>query len=343
MTTPIIGVIRWDGWYPTAVGETTGIPAEVGRICGDSDLQPYTPIHWQSVNSYTVRPMPATQAIIDNEISVAIANGVGFWTFLRYGEVNGGPDNAPEMNNAWNFYQTSSLRNSLPWATMTQVGLLGSTGNFSTQVAQYVSWFQQSCYFMVLGNRPLFTIYWLDPDFQTYWGGSYANVAAMITALRAACSAAGIGNPYVVVLPASNTTISSGIGADAIGFYNPPVLLTPNMTYAAYDTAIRAAWVNQAATGVPNVLTLSSGWINQARLRRPDGFELVYPRMGQLGTVVRPTAAELKAHVAAGSAFITANPTAFPANIGLLYAWSEWYEGNGIGPTRIAPGGQALV
>ena len=343
MTALIVGGIRWSGWYPSGAGETTGIPARVGQICGDGDLQPFTPLHWQSVNSYTARPMPCTQAIIDNEISVAVANGLGFWTFLRYGNVAGDADLAPEMNDDWNWYLTSSLRNSMPWATMTQVGLLGSTGNFSTQVAQYVSWFQQSCYFKVLGNRPLFTIYWLDADFQTYWGGSYANVAAMITALRAACSTAGIGNPYVVVLPASNTTIYSGIGADAIGFYNPPVTLTPSMTYAAYDTAVRAVWAQQVATGVPNVLTLSSGWVNQARLRRADGFELVYPRMGQLGTVVRPAAAELKAHVSAGSAFAAANPTAFPANIGLIYSVTEWYEGNGIGSTHANPSGQALI
>ena len=195
----------------------------------------------------------------------------------------------------------------------------------------------------VQNQAQLFTIYWLDADFQTYWGGVYANVAAMITALRAACATAGIGNPYVVVLPASNTTIYSGIGADAIGFYNPPVTLTPSMTYAAYDAAVQATWPNQVATGVPNLLTLSSGWVNQARIRRPDGYELVYPRMGALGTVVKPTAAELKSHVAAGRAYITANPTAFPANIGLLYAWSEWYEGNGIGPTHANPSGQALV
>jgi hypothetical protein len=345
MTTPTIGAIRWDAWYSAVAGSPA---AENAIALSDVDLQQYAPVHYAQINSYTLAAVAGTQAIIDNEITKAAANGLSYWAYLMYGRNPGDPDysGAPYMMNAWDLHQSSSIKNTMPWCAMMQLGMMGSTGNYTTQVNQMVAWFQQSNYFKVLTNRPLLYIWWgsAPADLAAYWGGSLANVAAMITALRAAAIAAGLGTPYIVVLNDLDTAVKTSIGADAIGAYNPTVTLTPSMTWAAYETAVEAYWAAQLATSAKFIPSCSSGWTRTGIYRRPMSFyQSIRPWMGNLVTAARPSAAELKAHITAVRAFIAANPTPCDANTALLYAWDECDEGNGICPTIGNPNGMALV
>jgi hypothetical protein len=342
MTTPTIGAIRWDPWYsidPASPGKGEAI------LLGDSDLQSRAPVHWTSANSYTLNRVAGTQAIIDAEITAAAANGVAYWAYLRYDDTPGQAHYSKDMNVAWTFHQSSSIANTMPWASMMQTGSMGSTGSYTTQNAQLVSWFQQANYFTVLAGRPLLYIYWEAADLTTYWGDSLANFAAMITALRAACTAASVANPYIVAMNNLDVAVKTGIGADAICSYTPQVVLTPNMTYAAFDTGVQAYWAKQLATGSKFVLNASSGYVSIGRYRRPETYIVATarPRIGGLGTVTRPTAAELKAHIAAARAYVLANTAVCDANTVLLYAWSEHMEGNAIAPSIANPSGLALV
>ena len=341
MTTPTIGAIRWDAWYPTV---STDYGYSEALTFGDLDLHPYSPVHWTFPNSYTVTPQPGAQAIIDNEITVGAANGVNYWAYLMY-NTSPGPNYAAGLMNAWNFHQSSSIKAAMPWVAMTQLGLMGSTGSYTANVDTLVSYFQQTNYFTVLAGRPLLYIYWDTAAFATYWGSTLANVAAMITALRAACTTASVANPYIVVVYNINTTIYTGIGADAISSYIPQVSLTPLMTYAGYDTVVRAYWASMLASGAPMVPNASSGFTDIGRKRRPVPYQVTTqrPRIGLSGTVARPTIAELKAHIAAAQAFVVANPAPCASNTILLYSWNEHSEGVGIGPEIGTPSGLALV
>jgi hypothetical protein len=344
MTTPSIGAIRWDAWFSTIAG---GPASQNAVALGDADLQPFAPVHYRQVNSYTLSPVLGTQAIIDNEITKAAANGLGYWAYLMYGRNPGDPGyaNAPGMMNGWDLHQSSSIKGMMPWCAMMQLALMGSTGNYTTQVNQMVAYFQQSNYFMVLGNRPLMYIWWGSSanDLVTYWGGSLANVAPMIAALRTATTTAGLGTPYIVLMNGLDTTVKATLGADAIGVYNPGVTLTPNMTYADYETTVEGYWASQLATGSKFIPSCSAGYTRTGFYRRPVQFyQQVRPNIGGMATVARPTAAELKAHIAAARAFIVANPAPCDANTALLYAWNECSEGNGICPTIGNPNGMAL-
>lgn len=341
MTTPSIGAIRWDAWYSTA----PGAPALATAISlGESDLQPYAPLHMQVDTGYKLTPR-VSQAIIDAEITAAAANGVGYWAYLMYGRTVGGPNYAAGMMDAWDYHQSSSIKGAMPWVAMMQPGLMGATGNYGTQVATMVGYFQQSNYYTVAGGRPLLYIYWDATSFASAWGSSLANMAAMISSLRSATVAAGLATPYIVVMNGAETTVYTGLGADAITSYVGSWSATVDGTYAALDAATQAYWATLGATNVPIVPIAMSGWAPIGRTRRPVPWQASFrrPYFGLRTAWARPTAAELKAHIAAARAYVTANPSKCPANSILLYSWNEHDEGVGIAPSIGTPAGLALV
>lgn len=320
----IAGAIRWDAWY-----STTGDALSAQNSLGPQQWQFRAPWFCNVLNAQQIS-CNGNQANIDTEIQVAANAGLKFWAFDQYSPTG----NDANFLNAWNLYQSSSKNNLINWTWMAvSDSLFGSTGNFSTQVAQYVAWFQQSNYQKVLTNRPLLFL-----DFTTVgsgWGNSTANFAAMITALRTATTGAGLGTPYIVICgPVPNsTTFMNAVGADAISAYLglTPTLAQPN-PFSALSTSNEGFWTQMKNQGVPMIPSIITGWDTRPRKQNPPGFTgTTYfpPYSGLLNTVTPATPAEIASQLQAAVTFVGANPTASPTTVILIYSQTECDEGGG--------------
>lgn len=335
--TQIWGAIRWDWSYRGLGNDTVGLLPELQTL-ESSTSRSKAPLHFQSTGPQT-GVFIDTQATFDAEITAAVSAGLKYWAFLRY-SVGAIVENISGTYGL-QYYQASSKNNLINWCSMIDPKGFGSTGNYAAQVATIVSEFQQSNYQKVIGNRPLLYVYWDSAALSSNWGGSLVNFATMITALRAAAVAAGLGTPYIVVCNGLDVSVLNAIGADAASNYNPVVTYPLQAPFATYDTAVRAYWAGMAALGKPIIPIASVGWDVRARVLRPPPWEPnIYPYFGLNKYATPPTSAEITTHLAAGVAYINANPSICPASVGLIYAWNECAEcGTPLIPTLGDPTG----
>ena len=335
--TQIWGAIRWD-WNYRGLGNDAAATTQELQTLESAYARSRAPLHFQSTGPNT-GIMADTQATFDAEITAAVSAGLKYWAFLRYsvGAIIANVHGTYGLQ----YYQASSHNNLINWCSMISPQLFGSTGSYGAQIATIVSELQQSNYQKVLSNRPLLYIYWNTAEFATYWGSSLSNFAAMVTALRAACISAGMGTPYIVVCNGLDVSVLNAIGADAASNYNPVFTYPLQAPFATYDTAVRAYWAAMAALGKPIIPIASVGWDTRARALRPPTWEPnIYPYFGLNNYVTPPTSAEITTHLAAGVAYINANPSICPAATGLIYAWNECAEcGTPLIPTLGDPTG----
>lgn len=320
----IAGAIRWDGWYAT-----TRDAVYAQNSLGPQVYQYRAPWFCSALNAYQVS-CNGNQANIDLEIQAAANAGLKFWAFDQYSPT--GSDS--EFINAWNLYQSSSKNNLINWTWMAVSDtLFGSTGNFSTQVAQYVTWFQQSNYQKVLTNRPLLFMFFSSVG--SNWGGSTANFAAMITALRTATTSAGLGTPYIVIcggIPGT-TNFMNAIGADAISAYFGllPTPAQPN-AFSALNTSNEGFWTSMLSQGVPMIPPVLNGGDTRPLKQNPPPWLLstyAPPYNGLLNYVTPATPAQIASQLQAAVTFVGANPTLNPTTAILIYSWTECSEGGG--------------
>lgn len=339
LTGCIPGAIRFDPWYTTGDDVSNGAQ----NFLSPQVWQYRAPWFCQSLNISQLT-CNGSQALMDIEIQCAANANLKFWAYDRAAAGN-------PLNIAWAFHQSSSLKNLVKWCSITNLGSMGSTGNFATQVASYVADYQASNYQNVLTNRPIHFIFWSTSNFASHWGSSYANVAAMITALRSACTTAGVGNPYVVVMdsPFSNAPAldATGIGADATSFYN-----TSNIgTYASLVSRCESQWTSQAAFATSASLgfvpTAVTGWDIRPIIQSPaDWYTPPYtyqnapsPLVGMLGVATPGTTSQIATHVSDGVTFTKANAAVCASTAMLICAWDECAEeggattGGGLIPT----------
>jgi hypothetical protein len=323
----IPGAIRWDPWY--------GTTSAAALSTGPAELQ--AP-QWQFRAPWFATPQRGgllingnQQATIDAEIGYAASAGLKYWAYVWYGDI------VPldGMMNAWTLHQSSSIRNSMNWCLMLQFSEVSPT-TFANDQAQYVAYFQQSNYQLVLTNRPL--VYLLIDDLNmltTRWGSDWANVKAALDALRTATVAAGLGTPYIVIMygvPANAASYASQTGSDAISNY----LLGSNQLaelWQTYEPTVEAFWAAMGATGTPIVPDAQTGWDQRPRLA-PQFVNACTVRLSDFAYVVVPTGPQLTAHLQAAVSYVVANPTQCPSKAILIYSWDECSEGgNAIIPT----------
>lgn len=350
MTATIGGAIRWDYQYqgPAGGGAVSTALLELQAL-ETSAYRSRAPIHFGPLGPNTGQ-WDDTQATFDAEIVASTTAGLKYWAFFR--QSCGSMVHDPNGCFGLTYYQASTKNNLINWCSIFDPLLLGSTGNFSAQVAAVVADFQTSNYQKILTNRPMIYIFWNPASIVSNWGGSNANFAAFITALRSATVSAGLGTPYVVVQNGLDVTVLNDIGADANNAYllPPPFVLAD--PWASYEPTVEAYWASMAALGKPMVPTAMTGFDPRPRYVRPvfkASPSLPYVGLNQY--VVAPTNSQLTAHLTAAIAFIAANPSACPSSTMLIYAWNEHSEnGNVLNPcvgdpsgTRCAAAGAALI
>lgn len=312
-----VGAIRWDAWY---IATDTDERPNVESALGPAKWQPRSPACATITNPYTVSFAGCgNQAQIDSEIVAAHAARIDYWGYVWYGEDD-------PMQNAWRLHQSSSIGSQINW-----VQVFGTYSTFVTAVASSlaanVAYFQQANYQKVLTNRPLvYVLYDATP---------LATVAASIATLRTACTTAGLGSPYIVLLvaailgPAGAATARTTAGADAIGTYANLLAAPLAGTYAAEVTAAEGAWTSIAATGSPMIPTAITGADRRPRVERPVAWETATqkPYVGDGLYYAAGTPAQIATHVGDMVTWMLAHASACPAQTGLIYSWDEHDEG----------------
>jgi hypothetical protein len=318
----IVGAIRWDAWY-----SQLGNARQAQNALGPKAYQYRAPWFSEVLNDYQINAT-GNQANIDSEIVCAHTAGLKYWAYAQYSPI----DTNSMFLNAWNLHQTSSIKNLMNWCWIAVSDtLFGATGNFSTQVGLYVSWFQQPNYQKVLNGRPL--LYLFFTSVGSSWGNN-SNFADMITALRAACVSAGLATPYIVIMgPVPNSgQFLADVGADAISSYLGITPVAQPATFLSMNTTVAAFWDQMVNTGYSVIPICQTGWDTRPRKQNPEPWNVnVYkpPYSGLLNYVTPGTPSEIAAQLQACVNFTNANPTKCPSTAIIIYSWDECDEGGG--------------
>ncbi len=315
---PLIGAIRWDGWFKDNPWEknlkatkwryrlpffaTVGDTGEV-HVCGD------------------------TQAVMDREIEYAKAGGLSYWAFCYYHPKSLGRVDA--YNYGWRRYLASERKNDLNFCLLLQGGThLGPTNEWDATVAQFVSLFKEPTYQRVCGGRPLVYVYTCDKLIPHF--GSAQAAGDAFRRLRAASEKGSTGVPYLVAQIWPNQTTAEfldAVGFDALGAYSAQGNTNSGEPYAKLVEMNRWYWNQYKATGREVVPLVNAGW---------DGRPRNYP--GAWYETAQP--AEVANAVKSALDWTRANPSTARAGTVLIYAWNEHDEGGWLCPT-LNPDGTA--
>jgi hypothetical protein len=316
------GAIQWPSWSGQARSTTQWYS---NNQLSPAGYQTRAPWFAQQLSAQTLY-INATQAHTDQDIIYARDGGIKYWAYVWYG--NNPQDGTSSLQSEWNQYQASPNKLLVNWCLIPAVASTFVT-DVTANIMRYIGYFQQPNYEKVLTNRPL--IYLL--------GGNVSGMAGAITSLRTACSANGVGDPYIVVMefdPTQASNDATAIGANAITTYARAYGGASQKTFASYIDDQQSQWENYwRPTGRQLVPNVTSGWnISPIRARGFPGTS--YSRGGtdanQYDMVVPATPAELVTLATRCKTFIADNAAQCPANTAIWYAWSEHTEGGYIRP-----------
>ena len=318
--TPVAGAIRWDAWYDSQHREA------VEAALGPAQWHFRAPWFSKEIASDALSINGNYQSVIDYELALAADAGLRYWAYVWYGESH-------HMQNAWLLHQASSLKNRMSWCLLWQFSDLGNPSTFRHRIPDYLSYFEQGNYQVVLGERPLV---FLDIDGLTTltanWSAAWVNVFDALQDLRAACRQANIGNPYLVIMygdPRTAASIMANVQADAISNYVGRIPHGRAAGYAELDKSVRNYWAEQAATGSAVVPIAMMGWDRRPRAQHPPPWESSTSSQ-PISYVSQGTETERAAHLHSAVDFMAKNRSVCPSRALLIYSWNECDEGGGV-------------
>lgn len=331
-----IFAIRWDGNYSRGGDDGPFFnPARyTQRMFYPLDLQGIAPLHADIINNYEIRYNP-TVAALEAEVALAASADIN-WSFLMYGRAGGtGHNYTPGNMEAFDLYQQTTGKNNVPWSAVSPACLLGTAASSTAQRAEYLGYFQQTNYKKLAGNRPVLKFLFLESELLQCWN-NVATFNAAISQLSASAVAAGLGEPYIVVLGLEGTVqrmvdFAVSLNADCVGaYFLAPFPQRVEGSYEVLTSNAVATW-NEflplcTAAGIHFAPTCMTGWNGTARHRRtgPWNFDSNHEKMSL--RYAAPTPAQFAAHVQSALNFCNANPTICPHDMVMIYAWSEYDE-----------------
>ena len=314
-----IGAIRWDAWVGPTNTSGTGsdnVGLQVEKTLSPNKYHNRVPFFGTETGVNSILARELTQSIMDADIAYANAAGLNYWAFYYYPIGSG-------MDTARNLYLSSNVKNGLNFTFIINRSL--PSANFG----EVISAFSNPNYQKVLGNRPLLYIH-TDP------GNIYTK--ADIGNLRSQSTAAGLGNPYIVVMNGNPAIASSQLwtlGADAISSYTSAG--SGGSPFAAVMQNDQLGWDSYAQTGYKVVPWVTTGWDPRPRIDNPVSWtkysasSWAQPAMpSELSTSLQNALDWSAQH----------EQIAEPATV-IMYAWNEFDEGGWLSPT-ITPGSSII-
>lgn len=316
----IVGALRWDAWFhPTQDTIRTAVETSLGPLKYKSRL----PFFAEKPTDATA-VIAGTQADMDAEIGYAVEAGLDYWAFFWYGVAasNG-------MDTGWDYYQASPDKYDINWCLYFS-GITPFHDDVTNYLSTVVGYMQQINYQKTASGRPLVFMY-DDAAART-------NLAADITAFRAAVTGAGLSDPYIIFQQSTaDATVITTYGFNATTTYAPVVSVTGAKPYSLLDTTARAKWAAQATKGVDVVPSFTLGWDRRPRVDNPVPWET--PSGSLSDYYYLEYQHDVSVHLDACLAWARANPARTPHKIIIGYAWNENDEGGWIVPT-LKPSGR---
>lgn len=328
---PIVGAIRWDGWYGD-VTVTKAVEASLGQpkyhfrlpwfavVMGDGKVQ---------ING-------DSQAIMDDEIAYAAQAGLNYWSVVDY------LDEAPGMSIAMNRYLAAKDKKGIHYCLVEEGARLDKAGTKAW--GRLVEHFRQPDYQTVLDGRPLLCLFGKTTELgRAEWDE-----------LKQQTIAAGLKAPYLVLMDWRKPEAGRlSLGFDAVSRYaaSGKGYTADPKSYAeltSFDVR-RQLWDQWKQDGTPCITFATAGWDTRPRQERPPVWckDLVKVAMPDptppalqkpLIDATTATPEELTAHIREAIEWTKANRDINPANAIIIYAWNEHDEGGWLQPTRGADG-----
>ncbi len=318
---PIIGAIRWDGWWSGAKYETN---------LNDEQWRDRLPFYAKVKLDASVEVRSDTPKVMDKEIDYARHGGIDFWAFCYYHPRSW--READRFNYGWQLYLSSKKRLKPNFCFILQGGShMGPKEEWPQTADQFVRMFQMTSYQKVCGNRPLLFVFSCENIAPMF--GSEIEAHKAFDLLRSKSRAAGAGDPYVVaqVFSASDgAKYLDAFGWNAISSYSAPGGGEHReYPYSSLAEANPGYWERFRATGKQVIPTVNAGWDGRPRLT-----ELSIAKYYSGPWYTMPTPAELADNLRSAVAWNRANQANAEANMVLIYAWNETDEGGWLVPTR---------
>ena len=207
---PIVGAIRWDGWY----GE--GNPAQqVQWTLGPRKYHFRLPFFGKVLAESEVRINGDSQAIIDREIAYASDAGLNYWAFVYYDGART-RDSTRNLSIALRRYLASKDKKGIRFCLVHEGPRIdrGSAEDWSQRrIPAIVTLMKDPNYQTVLGGRPLLFVF----------RGPQHDGRKRFDDLGKASVAAGLKRPYCVLMgwqPAEDAKEMKALGFDAVSLYS---------------------------------------------------------------------------------------------------------------------------
>lgn len=323
---PLVGAIRWDGWY----GASKGIVGKVVEECLSPERYRHrAPFFTKAVSDDNVEIGPYSQAIVDRELTEARRAGIGYWAYVSY-------DPADPLSDALKLHLASKRRAEVKLCSILEAGRSGNAAQFAERMRRFVDLMRDPIYCTVTGKRPLFFVGFVDDKYIEAWGGR-EQAHKLWDGFRAAVKAAVGQEPYLVLMdfsPVRGKELADAFGFDAVSAYAIVGDGGNKTPYAGLAEAARSFWKTARDAGARVVPTAMTGWDRRPRIERPHPWE-PWQKAGEGMNryYEAPTPAELASHVREAADWVVANPDACPAQAVLIYAWNEHDEGGWLCPT----------
>lgn len=326
---PIIGAIRWDGWY----GEGSVVRA-VEHSLGQPKYHFRLPWFARVKEGGTVRINGDSQDVIEQEISHASQAGLNYWAFVDYW------NEAPGMSIGLNRYLAAKNKQGVRYCLVEEGVRLDKVGPAGWP--RLVEQFRNADYQTVLAGRPLMFVFVKPTKLgKADWGE-----------LKRQSVAAGLKPPYLVLMgwhPEQDGKDMAELGFDAVSAYARGGSYSMKQPSFAEQCALirRDRWEKWRALRLPCITFASAGWDTRPRNERPPAWmkevtatpDATLPAQQKpLVDAVTATPDELAAHLREALEWTRANRDLNPANALLIYAWNEHDEGGWLQPTLGADG-----
>lgn len=325
---PIVGAIRWDGWY----GEG-GVVKAVEHSLGQPKYHFRLPWFARVMSKGKVSINGDSQAIMDQEIAYAAEAGLNYWAFVDY------LDEAPGLSIALNRYLAAKDKKGIRYCLVEEGARLDKAGTKAW--SKIVEHFRHPDYQTVLNGRPLLCLFAKTTTLgKAEWDE-----------LKKQTLAAGLKAPYLLLMGWEAEKDRGALGFDAVSEYacSGKGYTTDPETYerlTSYSVSEKL-WQNWRRDSTPCITFATAGWDTRPRQERPppwcswvkatpDPTPLAQQKPLIDATTATPD--EIAAHLREAIAWTQANRDLNPANAILLYAWNEHDEGGWLQPTLGADG-----
>ena len=325
---PIVGAIRWDGWYGDG-----GVVKAVEASLGQPKYHFRLPWFARVIGEGKVSINGDSQAIMEQEIAYAAQAGLSYWAFVDY------LYEAPGLSIALDRYLSAKHKNGIRYCLVEEGARLDKSGVIAW--SKIVEHFRHSDYQTVLDGRPLLCLF-----------GKTAKLGrAEWDELKRQSIAAGLKAPYLVLMGWEAEKHREELGFDAVSEYacSGKGYTTDPETYERLTShsVSEKLWGKWKRERTPCITFASAGWDTRPRQERPPSWcswvkatPDPTPPAQQKPLIDATTATpdELAAHLREAIEWTKANRDLNPANAIIIYAWNEHDEGGWLQPTLGADG-----